>query len=753
MIPLANEFLATAWTQIWQVTALIVAVAVLVRLVAKNRPHLAHVLWLVVLVKCLTPPWCASPVGVFSRVEGQWAGEPAPAACPPGELSLIVGPSPAELAPATATLSVEDAKMSSEPTGRSSLAWTGVALASAWALGTVLAAAVAAWRWADCLRRIRRSGMATDPEHGRCLTSLAGRLGIKPPARLVVTTSAVGPAVVGFLRHTIVLPECLLRGRSVTDLEPILAHELIHVRRGDTWIGLLRMPVECLWWFHPLVLRAGRLISREAERCCDEAVIAELGLKPADYARCLLGVLEQKQTIVPVPAFPGMRPVEVTSQRMERIMRLGQGSHARTPRWCWAVMLLAAAVTLPGAAWVGADPEPAAPAPANETKDARADSPSSPKPADPSAPIQRLSAGANTPWFAQPSHAYASPASVRPTVADKRLLVCTYETKDLLRRIQTQDDLDEETAKAKLLLAITESLDISKLFVNAGRDPATGVEFGVPVPASTEEPLAKDGLRWLGTTLVAEQTAGVHKRLVALLESIRAHAADESIQLEVRFIWGPSLEHPLGDGSLTLSKNSVTFQKEKASLTCTRFIAAIDEAQANKILDQFQNDPRANVMQGPKITLYNGQSGTIHDCSWSPFVVGVKEVKGETGSALQPEIQVVQEGTLLRLRPLLLDGGKVRLECRLTLSRIEKVDTKKIPDWRDSVATVETSRANAAITIQVPTVAKQEVDTAVEMSLGQTLLIAGLESPTDNKAEPMPMLVMIRPTKVEKRER
>src|SRR5205085_2487422 len=44
--------------------------------------------------------------------------------------------------------------------------------------------------------------------------------------------------------------------------------------------------------------------------------------------------------------------VEVTSQRLERIMELGQGCRRRTPWWCWLLAALAAAVTWPGAAFV-----------------------------------------------------------------------------------------------------------------------------------------------------------------------------------------------------------------------------------------------------------------------------------------------------------------------------------------------------------------------------------------------------------------
>jgi type II secretory pathway component GspD/PulD (secretin) len=118
------------------------------------------------------------------------------------------------------------------------------------------------------------------------------------------------------------------------------------------WVGLLQTVAQAVWWCHPLVWWVSRRTTREAERCCDEEVLAELGCDPAAYARALVDVLELKRELKPVPVFPGVRPVEVTSQRLERIMQLGQGCQRRTPWWCWLLAALAAAATWPGAAFV-----------------------------------------------------------------------------------------------------------------------------------------------------------------------------------------------------------------------------------------------------------------------------------------------------------------------------------------------------------------------------------------------------------------
>ena len=93
------------------------------------------------------------------------------------------------------------------------------------------------------------------------------------------------------------------------------------------------------------------MLTRESERCCDEETIAGLGCRPAEYARGLLEVLERKHQLRIAPALPGVRPVEITSARLERVMRLGNGIQKRTPLWVWLVMLFCGAVVLPGAAW------------------------------------------------------------------------------------------------------------------------------------------------------------------------------------------------------------------------------------------------------------------------------------------------------------------------------------------------------------------------------------------------------------------
>ena len=93
------------------------------------------------------------------------------------------------------------------------------------------------------------------------------------------------PIVVGFIQPRIYLPFCV----DEACLDPILAHEQAHIRRGDPWWKLLAFVCLAVHWYNPLVWVAYFLFGRDVEFACDEAVIKKLDAKGrADYARTLM---------------------------------------------------------------------------------------------------------------------------------------------------------------------------------------------------------------------------------------------------------------------------------------------------------------------------------------------------------------------------------------------------------------------------------------------------------------------------------
>lgn len=93
--------------------------------------------------------------------------------------------------------------------------------------------------------------------------------------------------VMGVIRPRIYLP---------AGLEPqvqryILAHECMHLRRGDPLWRVLGVTALCMHWYHPFVWAAWAACIRDMEMSCDEAVVRSLGpCAKKGYSAALLAI-------------------------------------------------------------------------------------------------------------------------------------------------------------------------------------------------------------------------------------------------------------------------------------------------------------------------------------------------------------------------------------------------------------------------------------------------------------------------------
>lgn len=74
----------------------------------------------------------------------------------------------------------------------------------------------------------------------------------------------------------------------------VLAHELAHIQRRDWLTQIIAEMLRSIYWFNPLVRRAGGLVwiacqrlRRESEQACDDAVL-KVGVEPSAYATQLV---------------------------------------------------------------------------------------------------------------------------------------------------------------------------------------------------------------------------------------------------------------------------------------------------------------------------------------------------------------------------------------------------------------------------------------------------------------------------------
>jgi beta-lactamase regulating signal transducer with metallopeptidase domain len=323
-----------------------------------RRPALTHMLWLLVLLKLVTPPLVPFPLTLPAAedrpappTESFVAAAPADDADPPAADSAPEGD---EVLPAT--LPEPDPVRAATPAvdwGR----WAGLA----WLLGSALWGAWVMWhvaRFRRVLRRARRApGRLRDEAE-----ALARRLGLRRCPEVWLVPGAVSPMVWGLGgRPCLLFPAGLLDRLDAGGWAALLAHELAHVRRRDHWVRLLELVATGLYWWHPALWWARRELHEAEEQCCDAWAVWALGGDARPYALALLqAVAFVSQARLPLPL--GASGVGQVSHLKRRLTMVMQGKTSRSLSWAGlAVVGGLALLLLPLFPALGQQPPPPRP--------------------------------------------------------------------------------------------------------------------------------------------------------------------------------------------------------------------------------------------------------------------------------------------------------------------------------------------------------------------------------------------------------
>lgn len=185
------------------------------------------------------------------------------------------------------------------------------------------------------VRSLRRSALPWP--RGQALASeLAATAGIRRGVDVLLGAGS-GPMTCGVMHPAIVL--CAeAENWTEDDLTRALVHELEHVRRADRMIHCVARAVCAAYWLHPLVWLAWRQLELEAERSCDDAVLARS--EAAAYAEQLVE-LARRLTKTKGPLLAMANRADL-SARVSAMLDPEQ-RHGRAGRVPWTMACLAAA--------------------------------------------------------------------------------------------------------------------------------------------------------------------------------------------------------------------------------------------------------------------------------------------------------------------------------------------------------------------------------------------------------------------------
>ena len=180
-------------------------------------------------------------------------------------------------------------------------------------------------------------------------------------------------------------------------------------------------------------------------------------------------------------------------------------------------------------------------------------------------------------------------------------------------------------------------------------------------------------------------------------------------------------------------------------------LAILSDLELFFFLQAVQGNSRTNVLNAPKVTMFDGQTATINDTASRPFVTSFDPVVGDFAVAQRPIIVVLSEGTQMNVQSVVSQDKRfVRMTLAPQFTRIESADRQFTFQGRRSTQTGTSilnpngtpsgTRNNEAdivegTTVQQPTLGTTSVSTTVSVPDGGTILLGGIKRLREGRTE------------------
>lgn len=231
-------------------------------------------------------------------------------------------------------------------------------------------------------------------------------------------------------------------------------------------------------------------------------------------------------------------------------------------------------------------------------------------------------------------------------------------------------------------------------------------------PASWEEKGGPGSMRYFaqGMSLVVRQTPEIHARIEALLAELR-RPQDVQVALELRIM-------AVSEAMLA------TFMAEVDVPRGEQVFAYLNDDQMRRLFEFAQGNPQTQLMQMPKITLFNGQLGNMNVTEQHRFTTDVEMHKTKDVVIVRPKVETIETGIKYQVRPV-VSADRKTIDVAFNLTRSQLDSPVAIYPLTLSVEDVEgkTQKPVAPIFLQQPKVSTLNIERVLKLADGQTALV------------------------------
>lgn len=343
------------------VSVLIVLVLMMRRLVSRQfGAGVVYLLWAIPVVRFFLPP-LSSPVSLLNIELARFFPGAAPDAAAiaatvhtsPETMDALLAAQPAFTAAPVSAVDAAPFAAASFPDEMWAMAL--MAGAAAWVAGSLYVAGRNILAHRSFMQTVEREAMPVSARMSDLVTRIAADTGLRRPPRIVASLISRGPFVTGLLHPVVVMPAWFEDDYTPVEARAALAHELMHVRRGDLWALQLSELFVAAMWFNPLAYIARDAFRTDQEAACDADVLSRCETSPHTYGSTLV---KAARLHLPEPVMAAAR-LPLTHALKERLTRMSYPTPSSRRRLIgFGAALLFGASTLAITASVAAASEP-----------------------------------------------------------------------------------------------------------------------------------------------------------------------------------------------------------------------------------------------------------------------------------------------------------------------------------------------------------------------------------------------------------
>jgi ankyrin repeat protein len=163
---------------------------------------------------------------------------------------------------------------------------------------------------------------------------------------MIESSRVQGPAIMGLIRPTLILPERVHAQFSDSELRFIFLHELAHLKRGDLAVQWLIAVLQILHWFNPVLWYSFRRMRADREPATDALVLSRAGeTEKENYGLVLVKLLEHFHERHSLPTLVGiLEDKEQFKHRFSLIGKFTRGAYG----WSLLGVIIIAALAVAG---------------------------------------------------------------------------------------------------------------------------------------------------------------------------------------------------------------------------------------------------------------------------------------------------------------------------------------------------------------------------------------------------------------------